>query len=83
MLWQDPAGGPAAGSVALFDHYPDRWAERLFCAAAIATGSACLIRFVTGPNPFVTHTLILVAAVLDAGIVFLQLSWWKRALRDA
>ena len=70
------------GSRILFDHYPDRWVERLFLAAAVATGGACLLQFTTEPNPFVTNTLILVAAVFDAGIVFLQLQWWSRAMRN-
>jgi hypothetical protein len=69
-------------SKALFDHYPDRWVERLFAAAAAATGSAWLLRLLAEPSAFLTNALILVAAVLDAGIVFLQLRWWNRAMRS-
>jgi hypothetical protein len=55
--------------------------ERLFAAAA--TDSAWLLRLAAEPGAFVTNALILVAAVLDASIVFLQLRLWTRAMRSA
>ena len=60
---------------------PDRWLERLFAAAA--TDSAWLLRLAAEPGAFLTNALILVAAVLDASIVFLQLRLWTRAMRSA
>ena len=62
---------------------PDRWVERLFAAAAAATDSAWLLRLAAEPGAFLTNALILVAAVLDASIVFLQLRLWTRAMRSA
>lgn len=72
-----------SASMVLFDHYPSRWVERLFYAAASATGLACLLSFAAEPIPLLTNALILVAALLDAGIVFLQLGWWNRAVQGA
>jgi hypothetical protein len=64
-----------------FDSYPDRWVELLFVGIAMLLGTACFLCFTTAPQPAVLNTLILLAASLDAAIVFLQLRWWSRTTR--
>lgn len=69
---------PGAGP---FDSYPARWIDVLFVGAALALGTACLLRFTASPHPTVLNSLILLAVAQDAVIVVLQLRWWSRTTR--